>query len=86
MKKLITKYGLGLDTPGIDDDKRTWTAWAAWAKRNWQGQEGMITVATRLCAQLRLSVVDGRFVQTRRHGLNAGPQVAQIQMINNRER
>jgi len=72
MKKLITKYGLGLDTPGIDDDKRTWTAWA---KRNWQGQEGMITVATRLCAQLRLSVVDGNFVETRRHGLDPKARV-----------
>ena len=63
-----------------DDDKRAWTAWA---EGNWQGQEGMIMVAKRLCAQLRLIVVDGRFVAMRRHGLDARSQVAQIRMISN---
>ena len=81
LKKLVARCGLGLDTPATDDDKGTW---AAWAERNWQGQVGMITVETRLCAQLRLSVVDGRFVETRRHGLEARPQVAQIRMISNK--
>ena len=63
LKKLVPKCGVGLDVPGTDDDKRTWTAWA---ENNWQGQEGMIIVATRLCAQLRLSLVtvDRRFVET----------------------
>ena len=41
-------------------------------------------VATRLCAQLKLSVVDGRFVETGRYIIYARPHVAQIRMISNK--
>jgi len=44
--------------------KRLWTAWA---ETNWQGQECIVMVATRLCAQSRLSVVVGRLVETGKH-------------------
>jgi len=81
LKKLVTKCSLGLDNPDTDDDKKTWTAWA---ETNWQGQECMMTVATRLCAQLRLSVVDARFVETGRHCMNAKSTVAQVRMISNK--
>ena len=44
----------------------------------------MMMVATRLCAQLKLSVVDGRFVETGRYIMDARPHVAQIRMISNK--
>ena len=81
LKKIVTKCGLGLDTPRTDNDMQTWTAWA---ETNWQGQEGTMMVATRLCAQLKLSVVDGRFVETGRYNMDARPHVAQICMISNK--
>jgi len=80
LKKLVTKCGLRLDTLGTDDDKKTWTVWA---ETNWQEQECIMMVATRLCAQLRLSVIDGGFVVTGRHGMDVRSQVAQVRMISN---